>query len=46
MPCSSPTVYGLDVGNTLRESLEMLIECAGWRPDTFSSEREFLSTAG
>ena len=37
-PClySGPVVYAVTVDNTVHESLEMLIECASWRPDTFT----------
>src|SRR5215216_5909732 len=43
MPDSSPTVYVVDDDTSVRESLEMLIECAGWRPESFASGREFLA---
>lgn len=36
-------LYAVNGDNTVHESLEMLIECASWRRDTFTSEREFLS---
>src|ERR1700744_441942 len=36
-------VYIVDDDISVRESLELLIRCAGWQPLTFSSAQEFLS---
>ena len=38
----TPTVYVVDDDVSVRESLELLIASAGWRPETFVSAREFL----
>ncbi|PNG47252.1 MULTISPECIES: response regulator [unclassified Variovorax] len=47
MPISStlqvPVVYVVDDDDSVRRSLECLIESAGWRAETFGSAREFLS---
>jgi FixJ family two-component response regulator len=40
-----PTVFVVDDDISVRESLELLIRCAGWRPRTFASAAEFLSHA-
>ncbi|HEX9110987.1 MAG TPA: response regulator [Terriglobales bacterium] len=37
-----PTVFVVDDDISVRESLELLIEFAGWRPETFASAGEFL----
>jgi FixJ family two-component response regulator len=37
-----PIVFVVDDDISVRESLEALIRCAGWRTETFSSAREFL----
>ncbi|MGA3248493.1 MAG: response regulator [Paraburkholderia sp.] len=44
MPTSSPTpiVFVVDDDISVRESLELLIRCAGWQPETFASAQEFL----
>jgi FixJ family two-component response regulator len=39
---STPAVYVVDDDVSVRESLEMLIDCAGWRAETFASARDFL----
>jgi FixJ family two-component response regulator len=39
------TVFVVDDDVSVRESLELLIHCAGWRPETFASARDFLSHA-
>jgi FixJ family two-component response regulator len=39
---SAASVYVVDDDVSVRESLELLIQCAGWRPQTFASAREFL----
>jgi FixJ family two-component response regulator len=38
-----PTVFVVDDDTTVRESLESMIRCAGWQPETFGSAREFLA---
>jgi FixJ family two-component response regulator len=43
MPPSSPIVFVVDDDVSVRESLELLIRWAGWKPETFGSAREFLS---
>ena len=40
---SIPVVYVVDDDISVRESLEGLIESAGWQPETFSSAQAFLS---
>lgn len=37
------TVFVVDDDVSVRESLELLIQCAGWRPETFASAQEFLA---
>jgi FixJ family two-component response regulator len=43
MPDVSPIVFVVDDDISVRESLELLIKSAGWKPETFASPREFLS---
>jgi FixJ family two-component response regulator len=43
MSQSMPIVYVVDDDVSVRESLELLIRWAGWRPEIFSSAQEFLS---
>jgi FixJ family two-component response regulator len=43
MPQTTPTVFVVDDDISVRESLESLIHCAGWRPEVFASAEEFLS---
>jgi FixJ family two-component response regulator len=38
-----PTVFVVDDDVSVRESLELLIGCAGWQPEVFASAEEFLS---
>ena len=38
-----PIVFVVDDDISVRESLELLIRCAGWQPETFSSGQEFLT---
>jgi FixJ family two-component response regulator len=38
-----PVVFVVDDDVSVRESLELLIRCAGWQPETFSSAQEFLA---
>jgi len=40
---AGPIVYVVDDDISVRESLELLIRCAGWQPETFSSGQEFLA---
>jgi FixJ family two-component response regulator len=42
MPQTSPVVFVVDDDVSVRESLELLIRCAGWQPETFASAQEFL----
>jgi len=42
MPQASPVVFVVDDDVSVRESLELLIRCAGWQPETFASAQEFL----
>lgn len=37
-----PTVFVVDDDISVRESLELLIQSAGWRPETHASAQEFL----
>ena len=39
---SRPIVFVVEDDVSMRESLEVLIECAGWRPETFGSGEDFL----
>ena len=43
MISTTPLVFIVDDDVSVRESLESLVECAGWAPETFSSAREFLA---
>jgi FixJ family two-component response regulator len=45
LPVSKPTpiVFVVDDDISVRESLELLIQSAGWQPETFASAHEFLS---
>jgi FixJ family two-component response regulator len=38
-----PIVFVVDDDISVRESLELLIRCQGWQPETFSSGQEFLT---
>src|SRR5262245_54392760 len=40
----TPIVFVVDDDISVRESLELLITSAGWRPETFASAQEFLSS--
>jgi FixJ family two-component response regulator len=42
MPQVTPVVFVVDDDISVRESLELLIRCAGWQPETFASAQEFL----
>jgi FixJ family two-component response regulator len=39
----TPIVFVVDDDISVRESLELLIRVAGWRPETFASAQEFLA---
>jgi FixJ family two-component response regulator len=41
-PTARPVVFVVDDDVSVRESLELLIEEAGWRPEMFASAEEFL----
>jgi FixJ family two-component response regulator len=43
MAHATPTVFVVDDDISVRESLELLIRCAGWDPETFGSAQEFLA---
>jgi len=43
MSGSAPIVFVVDDDVSVRESLESLIRCEGWQPETFSSAQTFLS---
>ena len=42
MPHDTPVVFVVDDDVSVRESLELLILSAGWRPETFASAEKFL----
>ena len=39
----TPIVFVVDDDVSVRESLQSLIRCEGWQPETFASAHEFLS---
>ena len=39
-----PIVFVVDDDVSVRESLELLIRCEGWEPQTFASAPEFLAS--
>ena len=43
MPDVTSVVFVVDDDISVRESLELLVSTAGWRPETFASAAEFLS---
>lgn len=43
MSNSIPIVFVVDDDISVRESLEVLISCAGYQPETFSTARDFLT---
>src|SRR5437660_61046 len=43
MPDATPVVVVVDDDVSVRESLELLIRCAGWQPETFASSQKFLA---
>src|SRR5947209_14108204 len=40
---ATPIVFVVDDDISVRESLELLIRCEGWEPQTFASAQEFLA---
>ena len=42
MTPATPIVFVVDDDISVRESLQLLIECEGWHPETFASAQEFL----
>lgn len=42
-PQDKPTVFVVDDDVSVRESLELLLRFAGWRPEVFASAQEFLA---
>ena len=40
---AAPIVFVVDDDVSVRESLELLIQTAGWQPETFASAQEFLA---
>jgi FixJ family two-component response regulator len=40
---TTPVVFVVDDDISVRESLELLIRCAGWQPEIFASAQEFLA---
>ena len=43
MSPDTPVVFVVDDDVSVRESLELLIRCAGWQPEIFASAHEFLA---
>ena len=43
MSPATPIVFVVDDDVSVRESLELLIRCEGWQPETFASAQEFLT---
>jgi len=43
MSDGTPIVFVVDDDVSVRESLELLIRCAGWQPEMFASAQQFLS---
>ena len=39
----APIVFVVDNVDSVRESLDLLIRCEGWQPETFESPQEFLA---
>lgn len=42
LPPAKPTVFVVDDDISIRESLELLVQAAGWQPELFASAQEFL----
>jgi FixJ family two-component response regulator len=40
---ATPIVFVVDDDVSVRESLELLLRCEGWQPETFASAQEFLT---
>lgn len=40
---AGPIIFVVDDDISVRESLELLIRCEGWQPETFASAQEFLT---
>lgn len=40
---ATPIVFVVDDDISVRESLELLLRCEGWQPETFASAKEFLN---
>ena len=43
MAHATPIVFVVDDDVSVRESLELLVGCAGWQPETFASAQDFLA---
>lgn len=43
MDDSTPIVFVVDDDVSVRESLELMVHCAGWRPELFASAQDFLT---
>lgn len=43
IPSVSPVIFVVDDDVSVRESLELVIRCEGWQPETFASAQEFLT---
>jgi FixJ family two-component response regulator len=43
IPNITPIVFVVDEDISMRDSLDLLIGCEGWQPETFQSAREFLA---
>jgi FixJ family two-component response regulator len=43
MSCDTPIVFVVDDDISVRESLEVLIHCAGWRAEVFATAQAFLA---
>src|SRR5882672_9578626 len=43
MSHATPIVFVVDDDVSVRESLELLIRCEGWQPETFATAQEFLA---
>jgi FixJ family two-component response regulator len=43
MPQAPPIVFVVDDDVSVRESLEALLRCEGWQPETYASASEFLA---
>src|SRR2546430_14994807 len=43
MPDATSIVFVVDDDVSVRESLELLVRCAGWQPETMAFAQEFLA---